>query len=131
MDRLTVDIKTLREFNVKNRSRDFKLKSKDPAIFIDNANRLSTGHMFKSLASRADDELNLMYMTLKDDVFDSRLKSNEAGTSVRLLASMDRFLNLTVLSPDTARPADYYNLIRRYLNGERPFALVLFDVYPT
>ena len=77
----------------------------------------------------AADEMYEIYMTLKDDVFDSRLKSNPEGTSKRLLASLDRYQNFRVLSPDTHSDLDYIDMLRRFYTEESQYTVILFDVY--
>ena len=86
-----IDLELIKCTNINNRTRDFSLETSQKGIRIDNARRISTGNTHKPAADDAADEMYMIYMTLKDDVFDGRLKSNDEGTSKRLLASLDRY----------------------------------------
>ncbi|MCP4257286.1 MAG: hypothetical protein GY774_07135 [Planctomycetes bacterium] len=124
-----IDLELIKCTNINNRTRDFSLETSQKGIRIDNARRISTGNTHKPAADDAADEMYMIYMTLKDDVFDGRLKSNDEGTSKRLLASLDRYQNFTVLSPDTHSDIDYMDMLRRFYTEESKYTVILFDVY--
>lgn len=124
-----IALELIKCININNRTRDFSLETSQKGIRIDNARRISTGNMHKPAADDAADEMYEIYMTLKDDVFDNRLKSNPEGTSKRLLASLDRYQNFRVLSPDTHSDLDYIDMLRRFYTEESQYTVILFDVY--
>lgn len=125
----TIDLEKIRCGSIYKRTRNFLVGTSQAGIRINNATAASTGNPNKKFSDDAADLMNMMYMALKDDVFDPRLISNPEGTSKRILISLDRNDSFTILSPDTHKDVDYYDMLRRFCNGEKKYTLILLDVY--